>query len=348
MPYSAHDLPDTCFSDGTPNQSDAPGFTPPVHVLERGKHPKEIIADSPGMQEVFQQIEKFASSSDASILITGETGTGKEVVAALIHKKKLRRADGPFVAVNCGAIPGPLLESELFGHEKGAFTGAYALKKGKAELAHGGSLFLDEVGELPLALQVKLLRFLETRQIDRVGGTSARNIDVQIISATNKNLFESVKKKEFREDLYYRLAVLCIHLPPLRERGDDVHLLAYQFLEKFARELGRPVKGFTPETLRAMESYPWPGNIRELLNKLRRAVVMAENEWLSPSDLSLDPEKDTPDLLNLPEAKEKVEHEYLQKALSLSKGNISRAARLLKISRPHLYTLMRKYSIKKG
>ncbi|MBL8784291.1 MAG: sigma-54-dependent Fis family transcriptional regulator [Deltaproteobacteria bacterium] len=244
-----------------------------------------ILTRSPKMKKLFEMLEHVVDSK-VSVLLQGESGTGKELVARALHYEGPRR-NGPFIAVNCGGIPETLLESELFGHERGAFTGAVALKKGKFELADGGTLFLDEIGEMPLHLQVKLLRVLQERQVERIGGTAPRSIDVRIVSATHRDLMEMVREKRFREDLYYRLAVFPVYLPPLREREGDIGLLAQHFLEKAVREEGKGPRAISSAALTALEAYPFPGNVRELENIINRAVLVATNEVIVPRDLPL-------------------------------------------------------------
>ena len=239
------------------------------------------------MQEVFASVRKVATA-DAPVLIIGESGTGKERVAEAIHRRSPRRG-GPFVVINCGAIPENLLESELFGHEKGAFTGAHIRRKGRFEAAHGGTLFLDEIGDLPLNLQVKLLRFLQEQQIERIGGREQIFIDSRIVAATNRDLKQAMSEGKFREDLYFRMGVVTISMPPLRERGGDILLLATAFLAKFAEESRKKIRSFTPEALEALERHVWPGNIRELENRIKRAVIMAESDVLQPEDFLFSP-----------------------------------------------------------
>ncbi|HDH99949.1 MAG: PEP-CTERM-box response regulator transcription factor [Candidatus Latescibacterota bacterium] len=305
-----------------------------------GQEPfEEMIGTCPKMLEVFEAIGKVATT-DATVLVTGESGTGKELVARAIHFRSLRK-EGPFVVVNCGAIPENLLESELFGHERGSFTGAYRTQKGKIELADGGTIFLDEVGELPPALQVKLLRFIQEKEIDRIGGGKPVKVDVRIIAATNRDLKERMLEGAFREDLYYRLSVVTIELPPLRERGEDIMLLANYFLNRFSSEVGKDIKGFTKDALQAMRSYTWPGNVRELENRVRKAVIMTENSVISSSDLGLagGPR------MTLREAKDRLEREMIREALERTGGNISRSARELGISRATLHDLLKKHNI---
>jgi len=255
------------------------------------------------------------------------------------------------VAINCSAIPENLIEAELFGYEKGAFTGAVARKEGKVEAAQGGTLFLDEVGELPLALQVKLLRFLEDFRFERVGGTKTIQVNVRVVAATNKDLEKAIAAGEFREDLYYRLAVLALSLPPLRERGEDTVVIAQNLFQRFARDSNLPLKGFTQAALDALRVYPWPGNVRELVNCVRRAVVMAEGERIDSGDLGLRHDrmvKMSPALsddLSLREAKEEVEKIHVEEALARHGGNISRTAREIGVSRPTLYAFIKKYDL---
>jgi two-component system NtrC family response regulator len=284
--------------------------------------------------------------SDAPVLVTGESGTGKELTARAIHDLSAR-ADGPFVPINCGAIPENLLESELFGHEKGAFTGAHSQRPGQLETAHGGTLFLDEIGELSLALQVKLLRFLQDGQIQRVGGRQLINVNARIVAATNADLEEALRNGTFREDLYYRLAVVVVKLPPLRDRGEDVPLLAQAFLQRYADESGRRVKGFAPDAMRALKEYSWPGNVRELENRIRRAVIMTDGSRITLADLGLDRSYARYTAMTLREARETLERDLVEAALSRNRGNMSRAADELGISRPTLYELLDKLGIRR-
>ncbi|MEE9240016.1 MAG: sigma-54 dependent transcriptional regulator, partial [bacterium] len=247
--------------------------------------PSGLIGACAEMREIFSILKKFAAN-DAPVLLTGESGTGKELAAHTIHHAS-SRAGGPFVAINCSAIPENLIEAELFGYEKGAFTGAVSRKEGKVEMAQGGTLFLDEVGELPFALQVKLLRFLEDFRFERVGGIKTMRVDVRVVAATNKDLEKAIAAGEFREDLYYRLAVLALSLPPLRERGEDKMIIAQNLFKRFTQESNLPLKGFTEAALDALRAYPWPGNVRELVNCIRRSVVMAEGELIDAEDLGL-------------------------------------------------------------
>ncbi len=303
-----------------------------------------MLGTSTKMQEVFGVIRKV-SPSDIPVLILGESGTGKEVAARAIHRRSSRK-DGPFVAINCGAIPEALLESELFGHEKGSFTGAHAQRKGRFEAAEGGTLFLDEIGELPLQLQVKLLRFLQDRQIERVGGRTAIEVDTRVIAATNKDLKRETAEGRFREDLFYRLAVVVLRLPPLRDRQGDIRYLAQALLQRFAAEAGREVPRVNPSVAGALERYPWPGNVRELENKVRRAVVMAEGKRLTAADLELESAPGEP-AQTLRDAREALERQMITDALRRTNGRISRAATELGISRPTFYELMEKLGVQK-
>ncbi|HWR96921.1 MAG TPA: PEP-CTERM-box response regulator transcription factor [Candidatus Methanoperedens sp.] len=302
-----------------------------------------MLGASPRMSEVFTAIRKVATT-DAPVLITGENGTGKELAALAIHRAGERR-DGPFVAINCGAIPETLLESELFGHEKGAFTGAHIQRKGRVELAQGGTLFLDEIGDLSAPLQVKLLRFLQEHRIERVGGREQIEVDVRVIAATNRDLKTAMREGRFREDLYYRLGVVVIALPPLRDREGDIPLLATTMLQRYCAEAKKKVSAFTPQALRAMERHPWPGNVRELENRVKRAVIMAEGTKITPADLDLDSAAARYEGTTLKEVRDAVEKEFVQRALKRHGGNVTRAAAELDISRPTMYELMEKLGI---
>jgi two-component system NtrC family response regulator len=306
-----------------------------------------MVGTSPAMLRVFDLIRKVAHA-DFPVLITGASGTGKEMVAKAIYLRS-RRASGPFMAVNCGAIPRELMESELFGHERGAFTGAVRTVNGKVELANHGVLFLDEVGEIPLELQPKLLRFLQEFSFERVGGRQKIAADVRVISATNCNLKEMMINGQFREDLYYRLDGIDIELPPLKDRGDDVSIMAKLFLQQIAAELGRDLKGFDPEARQILQRYSWPGNVRELINRLRRAAVMTEGQWITPKDLGIeDPEMeiDLEDGRSLGEIMAQFEAKLVSKTLTQCGGNVAMAARALKTSRSIIYHLIKKYSLK--
>lgn len=302
-----------------------------------------LITASPVMTKVAHMIERVASA-DVSVMLLGASGTGKEVLARGLHRASLR-VKQPFVVINCAAIPENLLESELFGYERGAFTGANKTTEGKIELAEGGTLFLDEVGDIPLPLQVKLLRFLQERVIERVGGRKAIPVDVRIVCATHQNLEEMISAGSFREDLYYRLAEIVVRIPPLAERDGDAALLAHHFVQKFSADLGRPVKGFTPDALAALTSWHWPGNVRELENRLKRAVIMADGARLSAADLDLGNPGANDEFLNLKAARELADRRAIRLALARNDANISGAAKALGISRPTLYDLMRQYEI---
>ena len=286
---------------------------------------------------------KVATAS-APVLLLGESGTGKEMAAEAIHRRSLRK-DGPFIAINCNAIPENLLESELFGHEKGSFTGAHAQRKGLIESAAKGTLFLDEIGELPLSIQVKLLRFLQEQTFMRVGGRQEIQSDVRVIAATNADLKHAIAIGKFREDLYFRLAVVVICLPPLRERGDDIAVLATEFLNRFAAQSGKTDLTFAPETLRAASRYNWPGNVRELQNRVHRAVIMADGKRIMPGDMEIDPDTAALPAATLKEARENIEREMVIQALKRNAGKISAASIELGISRPTLYELIQKLGI---
>jgi two-component system NtrC family response regulator len=326
-----------------------------VALLERDFHALQqqfqedsfegILGSSPGMQEVFRLIQRVATT-DAPVLILGESGTGKEMVAQAIHRRS-RRHQGPFVAINCGAIPENLLESELFGNEKGAFTGAVSQRKGRIETAATGTLFLDEIGELPPPLQVKILRFLQEQHIERVGGRETIPVDVRVLAATNVDLQQAMAQNRFREDLFYRLAVVTLRLPALRDRGPDLTLLARAFLRRFAHHFERPHLEFENAALQAISDHPWPGNVRELENRVKRAVIMADGRQVQPRDLELQELSPTP-TTTLKEAREQVERDLVIQALKRSNGKISSAANDLGISRPTLYELMEKLSIQRS
>jgi two-component system NtrC family response regulator len=302
-----------------------------------------MVGASQAMQRVFSLLRRVAAT-DVPVLITGESGTGKELAATAIHERSLR-CNGPFVVINCSAIPESLLESELFGVERGAFTGAADTRPGRVELAHGGTLFLDEVGELPPLLQVKLLRFLDDHVVERVGGNEPHPIDVRVVAATNRDLAQEVSAGRFRDDLYYRLAVVLLHMPPLRERGEDIILMARFFLERFARESGKPLEGFTPDAVDALLEASWPGNVRELANRLRRAVVLAEGTEVRASDLGFDPDRPRFPVPTLGEARARADAEAVRTALQRTGWNKVEAARALGISRTQLYEFMRRYEI---
>ncbi len=287
-------------------------------------HFGEIVGTSRPMQEVFRKVEKVAST-DISVLITGETGTGKELIAREIHRRSPRR-ERPFVTINCGAIPENLLESELFGHVKGSFTGAVANKAGKFQAADGGTLFLDEIGEMPLNLQVKILRAIQEKVVVRVGDTRPEVVDIRILAATNRELEEEIRRARFREDLYYRLNVVNLHLPPLRERGDDIPVVARYLLSRYGKEYESRVKGFSPNAAVAIRKYDWPGNIREMENRIKKAIVLAEGNLIGPEDLGLSGDA-LPAILSLAEAKDKFQRDYINEVLALNNGNRTKTAR---------------------
>jgi transcriptional regulator with GAF, ATPase, and Fis domain len=284
----------------------------------------EIVGTSPPMQQVFRKVEKIAAT-DISVMITGETGTGKELIAREIHNRS-PRAGKPFITINCGAIPENLLESELFGHVKGAFTGAVANKLGKFQAADGGTLFLDEIGEMPIELQVKLLRAIQERVVFRVGDTRAENVDIRILAATNRELEKEIAAGRFREDLYYRLNVVNVELPPLRARGEDVLVIARYLLSRYAREYDSKVKGLSPNAAVAIRKHNWPGNIRELENRIKKAIVLCESTVIGPDDLGLTADT-LPQILTLAEAKEKFQRDYINEVLALNNGNRTKTAR---------------------
>ncbi|HXR07173.1 MAG TPA: PEP-CTERM-box response regulator transcription factor [Candidatus Acidoferrum sp.] len=302
-----------------------------------------MLGTSDAMRSLFDTIRKVATT-DAPVLLLGESGTGKEMAAQAIHQCSARRK-GPFIVINCSAIPETLLESELFGHEKGSFTGAHTQRKGRFESAIGGTLFLDEIGEIPLPLQVKLLRFLQEQCIERVGGRQPIPIDARIITATNADLKKGLVNGTFREDLFYRLAVVKIALPPLREREDDIRLLAHYFLQRFAEQAGKPGLAFDQESMRALSRNPWPGNVRQLENCIRRAVIMTERKRLTVRDLELPAAGPGAGGATLKEARERFEKEMIQNALRRHGGKIAPAAVELGVGRPTLYDLMDKLGI---
>lgn len=302
-----------------------------------------IIGASEVMQNLFSLLQKVAKE-DCPVLIQGETGTGKELVATAIHKNS-SRATKPLVAINCGAFPKELIQAELFGYEKGAFTGAAQRKIGRIESAQGGTLFLDEIGDLPMAQQTNLLRFLEDKTIERVGGLEKIPIDVRVISATHVDLREAVRNKTFREDLYYRLDVLEIKTPPLRVREEDIELLAYYFFNKFSEKGFYKAKGFNPDALLLINNYKWPGNVRQLMNCIRHAVVISENNMLSLADLGLERRDKDRVLQTLVEARAISDQELILNSLRHTSNNISHTAKTLGISRVSLYRLMNKYNM---
>ena len=308
-----------------------------------GNQPFEFLGQSDAMQQVFSVIDK-AANTDANILISGESGTGKEVFARSIHEHSPRK-DKPFVAINCASIPENLLESELFGYEKGAFTGANKTTVGKIETAQGGTLFLDEIGDMPIGLQAKMLRFLQERVIERVGGRNEIPVDIRVICATHRDLQAMVAQETFREDLYYRVGEMPIMIPPLRERDQDIILLARTFLNIYREEFKAKAKSFSETAVNAMLAHKWPGNIREMQNKLKSAVIMAEGTVIQPDDLGLMPvdAHDEPETLNLREVREIAESRAIRRAYQKADKNMSKTAELLGVTRPTLYSLIDKY-----
>jgi two-component system NtrC family response regulator len=309
-----------------------------------------LITSSPAMLKICQMVERVAPS-DLSVLILGESGTGKEVIARAVHDLSAH-SEGKFVAINCAAIPENLLESELFGHEKGSFTGASSQKMGKLEVADKGTLFLDEIGDMPLDLQAKLLRFLQERVIERVGGTKEIPINTRVVCATHRPMKEMIEQNQFREDLYFRVSDITIELPPLRERDDDIVLLAQFFLERYASQQGRAIKGLSPSAEAQLMNYPCRGNVRELEKIIRRAVIMVDNDYIQPENLLLEnaaPQSEDVDAdedsLNLVLARSAVEKRVIRRALKEANGNVSQAAKLLDVTRPTLYSLIERLNI---
>ena len=303
---------------------------------------EDIVGSTPAMRDIFAIVARV-SKTDATVLIQGESGTGKELLAKAVHSNSPRKSRA-FVAINCGAIPETLLESELFGHEKGAYTGAHIQRKGKFELADGGTLFLDEIAEMSVPLQVKLLRFLQERQIERIGGREMIRVDARVIAATNKDLRAELQAGRFREDLYYRLSVVNLSIPPLRDRGEDLVLIANALLRKHAREQRRKLR-FSSEALEAMARYRWPGNIRELDNTVQRAAIMASGPFIEVADLGIAVETATHDRPSLREARGRAERQAVVDALIKTRGNISQAAKHLGVSRPTFHGLLDKFQV---
>ncbi|MCG4452761.1 sigma-54 dependent transcriptional regulator [Pseudomonas sp. MMS21-TM103] len=303
-----------------------------------------MVGSSKQFLGIFDQIRRVATV-DAPVLIRGETGVGKEMIARAVHQRSRNRG-GPFVAVNCGALPETLIHAELFGYEKGAFTGAYKRKIGRIEAAQNGTIFLDEIGDLPQQLQVYLLRFLEQKTIERLGGNQSLTSNARVIAATHVNLEQAVSEGRFREDLYYRLNVLSIEVPRLAQRNSDIELLARFFLHKFAKEQGSVVRGFTRQAVAAMQSYDWPGNVRELINRIRRALVMSENRMITPRDLGLAEIDTRVEIEPLEQVRAHAEEVAVRSCLSQSMNNVSHAAKLLGVSRVTLYRMMDKYGIR--
>jgi transcriptional regulator with PAS, ATPase and Fis domain len=307
----------------------------------RDKRFGDIIGSCQSMREVYRKLEKVAGT-DISVLITGETGTGKELVAREIHRRSVRTA-GPFVTINCGAIPENLIESELFGHVKGSFTGAIMDRPGKFHIANGGTLFLDEIGELPLNLQVKLLRVLQERVVMRVGSSKPEKVDIRVVAATNRDLEQMVRDNTFREDLYYRLNVVNLWLPPLRDRGDDVLIIAKTLLSKYAEEFNSPVRGFSPAAMAAVKKYDWPGNIRQLQNRIKKALVLCENKLLGPDDLDLGTTVEM-GIMPLEKAKEDFQRRYVLEVLERNNGNRTQTARDLGVDPRTIFRYLEKES----
>ena len=303
-----------------------------------------LITSAPEMVKVARTIERVANTN-VSVMLLGSSGTGKELLAKGLHDASTRK-DGNFVAINCAAIPENLLESELFGHEKGAFTGAVKTTEGKIEMADGGTLFLDEVGDIPLPLQVKLLRFLQERTIERIGGRKSISVDTRIVCATHQDLEAMIADGRFREDLFYRLAEVVVKIPSLAERPGDATLLAKAFLKRFSSEMNPSVTGFAPDALAAIDGWNWPGNVRELENRVKRAVIMTEGKLIGAGDLDLvDGEAGDATALNLKSAREVSDRKVIRHALARSEGNISSTAKMLGISRPTLYDLLKQYDL---
>jgi len=303
----------------------------------------EMVGSSSAMQGLFRAIRRIAAA-DAPVLIAGESGTGKELAAQAIHERS-RRAKGPFVAVNCAALPPGLIHSELFGHEKGSFTGAAGRRIGHIDAAAGGTIFLDEIGDVPLELQVHLLRFLQESEIQRVGGNESLSVDVRVVAATNVDLEAAVRAGRFREDLYYRLNVLRLDVPALREREGDVEILARFFFERFTRQERSRVRGFSRQALQTIHMHDWPGNVRELINRVRRAIVMCEGDLIGPADLGLERRQGERDARTLEEARDQGEREAIRNALRRNVGNVTHAARELGVSRMTLYRLLDRHRI---
>jgi two-component system NtrC family response regulator len=303
-----------------------------------------FVATDESMLKVCRMVEKVAPA-DVSVLILGESGTGKELLARAVHTQSSRKS-GRFVAINCAAIPEQLLESELFGHEKGAFTGAVKQTLGKVEMADGGTLFLDEIGDMPLSLQAKLLRFLQGRVIERVGGRQEIPVNVRVVCATNKDLQALIGEQKFRQDLYYRISEVVVSVPPLRERRGGATVLAHALLRKYAGAHGRPKRGFSEDATAALESYSWPGNVRELENKVKTSLIIAEGNLITAEDLGLKPGAANESFYNLKEVRMRAERQAIQQALSITDGNMSRTAELLGVSRPTLYDLMERFGMR--
>jgi two-component system NtrC family response regulator len=315
-----------------------------LQSMQRSGALSEILTRDPQMLKVCTTIEKVAGTN-ATVMLLGESGTGKELLARAVHALSTRK-EGRFVAINCAAIPENLLESELFGYEKGAFTGAAKQTPGKIEVAHRGTLFLDEIGDLPAALQAKILRFLQGRTIERIGGRQEIAVEVRVVCATHQDLPAMIKQGRFREDLYYRLAEIVVNIPPLRERKGDAALLAHAFVRQQAGEQKRPATTLLPEALAAIEAHPWPGNVRELQNCTKRAVIMAEGNVLRAADFGLAPGNGAGEVRTLKDVRDEAERDAVLRVLSRVNGNMSRAAELLGVSRPTLYDLLNRFGLK--
>jgi len=318
-------------------------------LVQERYHFENIVASSEKMQQILRQVAQIAAT-DSTVCLYGESGTGKELIARAIHVAS-RRASGPFVAINCGAIPEGLLESELFGHVKGAYTGADRSKNGLLQQAEGGTLFLDEISEIPLSLQVKFLRVLQEREFYLVGARQPTKVDIRLVVATNQDLAKAVSAGKFREDLYYRVHVVPVFLPPLHERPEDIPLLAQHFLHRFSHEMGKDIKGFVPEALQQLMLYDWPGNVRELGNVVERAVVLSSHGMITPDLLLLGSRKiqnSHRELLSLKEAREQFEKVYLVQIMTTAQGNVSRAAEMAGKDRAEFYKLLRKYTLEPG
>ena len=305
-----------------------------------------VLTRDPQMLKLCRSVEKLAPS-DATVLLLGESGTGKELMARALHESS-PRASKRFVAINCAAIPENLLEAELFGYEKGAYTGANKQTRGKIEVAAGGTFLLDEVGDLPLSLQSKLLRFLQERVVERIGGREEIAVDVRIVCATHQNLKKLIEEGRFREDLYYRVSEVVLTIPPLRERHGDAALLAHAFIGKFSREEGRSLLSFKPEAIAAIEAYPWPGNVREMENCIKRAVIMADGPQITAEDLGLPVPAKSIEPVNLRQVRDEAERKAIVKVMGRVEGNVGRAAELLGVSRPTLYNLIERHGLKQS